>query len=677
MNKMVQKLIAFILSLVICASCVLNMSVSAESASTIWYGDQLAVDVTAGIDGYTFMSLFRKPASGYEFGGHFLANSSTQEGAQTFVVIDTVAHNGTTWSPNGRYEPHRSNYDVTYCCDINTMMRDGTYYKRLNLEDSEYFNDAQAAKIRAIVTNSYPYVMLEAMKENLAEGGFENADKLTRGEIISAVQTAIWACANSMETLKYVQSYRVTDNYQWGQPLHDISDEADLDVAGNRVFKAYPEVGTRIDALVEYLLAQDADYASKAQVVITELKIKDEPAILDEENQIYRVPLSLIMNNSGSGYEDNINIRVTAGKSEIVIPVVYGQNTYTIEVAAKPGDVIKAVVSGTQVLPKGVYFYAPKPSDINGDGVATAREVSQNMVGVAMGRTEVYAEDSVAFEELEIHVPVHTRGSVIVTKNTSGATTPADATFQLQKMEGDEWINVGEPVAYSAFVENAYTFTELEEGTYRVVESGAEIEEFRLETTYGENVVLTKTTTENGDTSVSSGSALVTNIYTPYIHTPGSITVNKIATGAATPAGATFQLQKLNGNDWVNIGEAVAFSSFANNAYNFTGLEEGTYRIVESGAEVDGYTLEATYSDNVVLTKTTAENGDTSVNSGEFFVTNTYEPEDIIEIPDDDVPLTDVPQTGDPILQYVGLAITSGVAAILVGKTGKKKEDEE
>ena len=53
------------------------------------------------------------------------------------------------------------------------------------------------------------------------------------------------------------------------------------------------------------------------------------------------------------------------------------------------------------------------------------------------------------------------------------------------------------------------------------------------------------------------------------------------------------------------------------------------------------------------------------------------EDDDIIEIPDEDVPRADVPKTGDPILQYVGLAITSGVAAILVGKIGKKKEDEE
>ena len=135
----------------------------------------------------------------------------------------------------------------------------------------------------------------------------------------------------------------------------------------------------------------------------------------------------------------NISIHVSVGESEVVIPVVYGQESYSIEVNAKPGDVIKAVVSGTQVLPQGVYFYAPKPSDTNGDGVATGREVSQNMVGAAMGKTQVYAEDSVAFEDLKIYVPVHTLGAVIVNKYASGATTPDGTTFQLQKLNGNDW----------------------------------------------------------------------------------------------------------------------------------------------------------------------------------------------------------------------------------------------
>ena len=56
-----------------------------------WYGDELSVDVTAGTEGYTFMSLFRKPAHGYEFSGHFMGDG---EGPQTFVVIDTVEYDG-------------------------------------------------------------------------------------------------------------------------------------------------------------------------------------------------------------------------------------------------------------------------------------------------------------------------------------------------------------------------------------------------------------------------------------------------------------------------------------------------------------------------------------------------------------------------------------------------------
>ena len=184
---------------------------------------------------------------------------------------------------------------------------------------------------------------------------------------------------------------------------------------------------------------------------------------------------------------------------------------------------------------------------------------------------------------------------------------------------------MGEAVPFSAFVNNAYTFTDLVEGTYRVIESGAAVSGYTLETTYGENVVLTKTTATNGDTSVNSGAIIVTNKYTEIyvpVHTLGSIVVNKTTSGATTPANATFQLQMLNGETWTNVGEAVPFSAFVDNAYTFTNLVEGTYRVIESGAEIEEFRLETTYGENVVLTKTTAYNGDTSVKGGSIYVTN-------------------------------------------------------
>ena len=266
----------------------------------------------------------------------------------------------------------------------------------------------------------------------------------------------------------------------------------------------------------------------------------------------------------------------------------------------------------------------------------------------------------------------HTLGSIVVTKKATGATTPAGTTFQLQKLDGNDWVNVGEAVAFSSFVDNVYTFTELEEGTYKVVERGAEVDGYALETVYSGNVVLTKTTAQNGNTAVGNGAIEVTNTYTEIhipVHTLGSVVVTKKATGATTPAGTTFQLQKLDGNDWVNVGEAVAFSSFVDNVYTFTELEEGTYKVVERGAEVDGYTLETVYSEQVVLIKTTAQNGDTAVGNGAIEVTNKYK-----VIQQEEPPVT--PETGDFFrldLWVSAMAVSAAMLALLL-LAQKKRE---
>ena len=393
------------LSLILVFSMVLGMMVFSANAEEVptgnsWYGDDVKVDVKEGTEGYNYMALFRKPIHGYEFAGHFIGAG---EGAQTFVVIDTAKYDGTTWSPNGLFELGQSNYEVMYCCDVETMIVDGTYYKRVNLEDSEYYNAEQAKKIRAIVSNAYPYVSLEDMKAALKEAGFEYAEELTRSEVISAVQAAIWASANNMtaEDFRYVKSYRVTDNYGWGQPVHDISDEAGYDVIGNREFKTYPEVGQRHDALVDYLLALEGAEAETKQIVITKLDITNSK-VDNTENQ-YLVSLNVKL-NSGADADDNVVINAYINGDSVASATVGAATNYTLDFNAKENDNIKVVVSGTQNLERGVYFYAPRPADVDPDGpnkpelpdgIPTVREASQNLVGVSMGETAVYAEAEV------------------------------------------------------------------------------------------------------------------------------------------------------------------------------------------------------------------------------------------------------------------------------------------
>ncbi|MBQ2252321.1 MAG: Cna B-type domain-containing protein, partial [Clostridia bacterium] len=397
MKKIARRVISIVLTVFICMNCLPTyLFVKAETLDSVWYGDQVAIDITAGEDGYTFMSLFQKPVHGYEFGGHMMGS----EGPQTFVMIDTVEYDNTTWTPNGKYVSGQSNYEVVYCCDVETMVKT-TYYKRLNLEDSEYYDDVQAAKLRAVVTNSYPYVSFEEMKADLAENGYEYAEELKLGEVIAAVQTAIWACANG-EVLRYGASYRVSDNFHWGQPLHDISNLSGLDVAGTGKsnFKTYEDVGKRIDSLVDYLLTLESVHADRNSTVVTNLEIVDSTPVIAKDD-VYTILLKVELNHSGRAGDDlSLDVAVEGEHvaSQTVLP---GTNEYIFTVEAKAGETIKAVLSGEQYLNRGVYFYAPKPEDTNGDGIATSREVSQNLVGVAGGKTPVYCEKEVEIPEID------------------------------------------------------------------------------------------------------------------------------------------------------------------------------------------------------------------------------------------------------------------------------------
>ena len=92
---------------------------------------------------------------------------------QTLIMVE--ANEDYTWNADGIYSFGVSNYEILYCCDVETGYNDGIYYKRLNLEDSSYYDEEDAAHIRSIITNSYPYVSIEEMKDNLYQEGFEYA----------------------------------------------------------------------------------------------------------------------------------------------------------------------------------------------------------------------------------------------------------------------------------------------------------------------------------------------------------------------------------------------------------------------------------------------------------------------------------------------------------------------
>ena len=83
--------------------------------------------------------------------------------------------------------------NYAYCVDMDTYIVDNSMYARSNLDGTEYFDEAAAARIRAIVRQAYPFMPLADIA---AASGIES---LTVKEAITAAQLTIWQMANDAQ----------------------------------------------------------------------------------------------------------------------------------------------------------------------------------------------------------------------------------------------------------------------------------------------------------------------------------------------------------------------------------------------------------------------------------------------------------------------------------------------
>ena len=365
----------------------------------IWHGDKVKLDVEEGTDGYTYMLFGDSPNYYYYETSNHVLTKAGGGAVHLIALIDTAKYHG-DWTPDGVYNCGESNFDVVYCCDATIRSEAGDYYKRLNLEDSEYFTAEEAKKLRAILANSYPFVSVEEAKAALEEAGFEQADKLDRSELISATQAAVWTIANkdSGDSYDYNKTANTPQKNTWGGYLHDFSNEHKNFTDGYKNYKYFEDIGKRINALRDFLLALPGVEAEDDQIVISHIGLANPESA--QSDDLYTVEVDVTLNH-GADENDNIVLNVYVDGKLTGEPVQVGKATnYTITLNASAAADIKVVVSGTQNLERGVYFYAPKPQDVDGDGIATSREVSQNLIGVASGETPIYAEASIRFDKV-------------------------------------------------------------------------------------------------------------------------------------------------------------------------------------------------------------------------------------------------------------------------------------
>lgn len=355
------------------------------------------------------------------------------------LLIDGSKYNtslGTTWTANSlEYVPGVSNYELVYCADFETDTVSDQFYKKVNVEDSTYFESVEDAyKLRAIVGNTYPFVSAADMVKNLYEqevitdesillNGKTFEEELTTadidvGQLIAATQMAIWVVCNESMDSAYVRAgthtyYTLHPDNTSMQPqgkLNQVKGYPNADSETETKFYMTEGQAENINAIYNYLMSlapvteEAADRAG--QLVITNLDY--EAAKTGTGN--YDITVKVVL-NTAIKTSDNLTIKVAASEPDsngnpIEIEKVFQSQGTNEEIGKEfsfslkdvpAGSEITIELSGNQYLNQGVYFYEPYLRE--GENERTS---SQNMVGASVGYTPVNASASFNIDAEEV-----------------------------------------------------------------------------------------------------------------------------------------------------------------------------------------------------------------------------------------------------------------------------------
>ena len=640
---------------------------------------------------------YRYSGNKYEWSLH---DNAAGNSACSFILVDRNEYGGETWRPDGVYVPGESNYVVVYCCDVETGIADGTNYKRINLEDADYYSDEVARQIRALVMSSYPFISANEMRALLKEGntGLTNAeiDAITESEMLAATQFSIWSYANSEsiteEEIADISAYGNSWNAYTGGVYHDLGDitwrwwRSGNYYYGGSYNNYYEDVDKSITAMVNYLRGLEGVAPEEEGIVISDIQIVGEPVL--KSGNVYQVAVKVTLNSSGSSDKDELKIVASSGNGSAETDVVLGTTEYVMTLSAAVGETIAVKVSGTQHLPTGAYFYEPAARIVDGEVATESRDVSQNLVGVAMGDTEVSAEASFTLKYTLPETGPDDLGSASVSLkkvNESGRVlTGAEFTLGCD-LDGD---GAGDPIKTYAVNDNGELLIEdlLPGQTYTLTETKAP-EGYRalskaitFDVTADGRIDLSAYNQPSGVTCDDETYILtVVNCHVPVVTTT-SVSVEKVWAGddgLLRPSEITAVLLK-NGE----VADEVTLSEENDWSHRWSGLDDDyTWTVAEADVPA-GYVSEVSQSGR------------------KFTITNTYdasvttdgeEPTEelpdgnipldgaptVEELPEEDIPLGDVPATGDMGLVWMAMAALSGSGLAGMKLLGRKRRDEE
>ena len=546
-----------------------------------------------------------------------------------------------------------------YCCDyeVNILKTgDKIAYRRLTLENSGYYDEEAAKKIRAIALNSYPVLTLEEMKARMSAAGYTLNEGVSEEQLLSGAQRAIWQYSNNgpvKEQAVYKYSLRIKDGY------------ADVIKAPEEKYKEsneqhYNEINENVQKVYDYLMSLNGKEASPGGIVLNGVQAAPLSAGMSGAVDVL-LRFELKNDRHGGITLDEKDVLTLTANNQIFPCSEWkneGNGTYSVMLqGVTAGENIDVTISGEQYLARDAYFYEP----------VSGRHAAQCFVGVAEGSTPVFARGSFRIDEKTERLAYL---SVKKTSNRAGTYK-----FNVYKAENDtkELINTVEITTAEANTCVASEKILLPAGTYIVEEEDAIKAGYTLTVTVdGKEHTVNSEKVENPSVQVTlqenSEAEVTVNFANCYEEIPSSFGFKKTDEHDAGVKGAVFALFK---DEDCKEPTAYKQTSDSNGDVKFPLIPVGIYYMKETAAPY-GYYLnkevfkievlvqETSGTDNVAIYRKDAQDQWVKV-EGSLEVENSRKPENHYT-PEEPVPaIVVMPKTGDGsvLLSAAGLLLAA------------------
>lgn len=548
-----------------------------------------------------------------------------------------------------------------YCCDyeVNILKTgDKIAYRRLTLENSGYYDEEAAKKIRAIVLNSYPVLSLNEMMQNMEKENYVLNESVSEEQMLSGTQRAIWQCSNKSEVENqkvYRYSHRITDGYS-----DFIKVPEDTYKESNEYYDE--NINENVQKVYDYLMSLNGKEASPGGIVLN--GVQAAPLSAGTSGAVDVLLRFELKNDRHGGITLDEKDVLTLTANNQIFPCSEwkneGNGTYSVMLqGVTAGENIDVTISGEQYLARDAYFYEP----------VSGRHAAQCFVGVAEGSTPVFARGSFRIDEKTERLAYL---SVKKTSNRAGTYK-----FNVYKAENDtkELINTVEITTAEANTCVASEKILLPAGTYIVEEEDAIKAGYTLIVTVdGTEHTVNSENEKNPSVQVTlqenSAAEVKVKFANCYKEIPSSFGFKKTDEHGAGVKGAVFTLFEDEG---CTKPTEYKQPSDSNGDVKFPLIPVGIYYMKETAAPY-GYYLnkevfrvevlvqEASGTDNVAIYRKDAQAQDGwAKTEGELTVKNSHKPEDHYT-PEEPVPaIVVMPKTGDGsvLLSAAGLLLAA------------------